>query len=194
MCVLVRNALIFLDYDRPVVVKGYDPSLGTKSYATVSGALAYDNPLTGEVDHIVINQAIHIPHLEHHLLCPIQCRGNDVTVDETPKFLAHDPTDHMHGLTIKDPHNPAQMVTLPLALRGVASLINERAPTLDEWNSDAFMRLSLTSDSLTWDPNMTHYSDQEAAMTDYSGNVVSCAAVRGHVGKFYHQYTFLIDH
>jgi len=105
-----------------------------------------------------------------------------VTVDETPKFLAHDPIDHMHGLTIKDPHNPAQMVTLPLALRGVTSLINVRAPTLDKWNSDAFMRLSLTSDSLTWDPNTTHYSDQEAAMTDYSGNVVSCAAARRHVG------------
>ena len=58
-----------------------------------------------------------------------------------------------------------------------------RAPTLDEWNSDAFTRLSLTSESLTWDPTTTHYSDQEAAMTDYSGNVVRCAAVRGrHVG------------
>jgi len=41
----------------------------------------------------------------------------------------------------------------------------------------------LTSESLTWDPTSTLYdSDQEAAMTDYSGNVVCCAAVRGHVG------------
>lgn len=181
-CVLGRDALIFLDYDRPVIVEGYDPSLGTKTYATVSGALAYDDPLTGEVYHIVINQAIHIPHLDHHLLCPMQCRVNDVTVDETPKFLAHDPTDHTHALTVKDPHNPAQTVILPLALRGVTSLINVRAPTLDEWNSDAYTRLSLTSESLTWDPTTTHYSDQEAAMTDYSGNVVRCAAVRGHVG------------
>ena len=29
---------------------------------------------------------------------------------------------------------------------------------------------------------MTHYSEQEAVMTDYSGNVVNCAAVRGRVG------------
>ncbi len=68
---LGRDALILLDYDRPVIVKGCDPSLGTKTYATVSGALAYDDPLTGEVYHLVINQAIHIPHLDHHLLCPI---------------------------------------------------------------------------------------------------------------------------
>jgi len=83
MCVLGCDALILLDYNRPVTVKGYDPSLGTKTYATVSDALAYDDPLTGEVYHIVINQAIYIPHLDHHLLCPMQCRVNDVTVNET---------------------------------------------------------------------------------------------------------------
>jgi hypothetical protein len=72
-CVLGPDALILLDYDRPVIVKGYDPSLGTKTYATVSGALAYDEPVTGKVYHLVINQAIHIPHLDHHLLCLMQC-------------------------------------------------------------------------------------------------------------------------
>jgi hypothetical protein len=112
----------------------------------------------------------------------MQCQVNDVIVNEMPKFLAHDLTDHTHALTIRDPHNPAQTVILPLALRGVTLLINVRVPTLDEWNSDAFTRLSLTSESLTWDLTSTIYSDQEAAMTDYSGNAVHCAAVRGHVG------------
>jgi hypothetical protein len=109
-CVFGRDALILLDYNRPVIVEEYDPSLGTKTYATVSGALAYDDPLTGEVYHIVINQAIYIPHLDHHLLCPMQCRVNDVTINETPKFLVHDPTDHTHALIVKDLHNPAQTV------------------------------------------------------------------------------------
>ncbi len=68
MYVLGRDDLILLDYNRPVIVKGYDPSLGTKTYATVSRVLAYDDPVTGKVYHLVINQAIHIPHLDHHLL------------------------------------------------------------------------------------------------------------------------------
>ncbi len=72
-CVLSHDALILLDYDRLVIVKGYDHSLSTETYATVSRALAYDDPLTGKVYHLVINQAIHIPHLDHHLLCPMQC-------------------------------------------------------------------------------------------------------------------------
>ena len=95
-----------------------------------------------------------------------------MTIDDTPKFLARDPTDKMPALTIEDPGHLTQTVTLPLALRGVTLLLNVRAPTLDEWNSDAFLRLHLTSETLTWDPTMTLYEDQEMAMTDYSGNIV----------------------
>jgi len=40
-CILIHKALIFLYYDQSVVVEGYDPSLGTKTYATVSGALVH---------------------------------------------------------------------------------------------------------------------------------------------------------
>jgi hypothetical protein len=115
-CVLGCDASIFLDYDRPVVVKGYDPSLGTKTFAAVSGALAYDDPKTSKVYHLVINQVIHIPHLDHHLLCPMQCQVNGVTVNDTPKYLVSDPTDHMHALILKDPDHPAQTVILRLAL------------------------------------------------------------------------------
>ncbi len=111
-CVLDYDALILLDYNRPVIVEGCDPSLGTKTYVTVSRVLAYDDPVTGKVYHLVMNQAIPIPHLDHHLLRPMQCRVNDVVVDNTPKFLASDPTDHMHALTIRDPDRPAQMVIL----------------------------------------------------------------------------------
>ncbi len=171
-CVLGCD-VILLDYDRPVIVEGYDPSLGTKTYATDSRALAYDDPVTGKVYHLVINQAIHIPHLDHHLLCPMQCRVNDVIVDNMPKFLASDPTDHMHALTIIDPHQPAQTVILRLALQGVTSLLNVKGITLDEWNSGAFKQLHLFSETLTWDPTITFYEEQEAAMIDYSGHVVT---------------------
>ena len=43
-CVLGRDALIILDHLRPVHVVGYDESHGTKTYATVSGVVAYDDP------------------------------------------------------------------------------------------------------------------------------------------------------
>ena len=117
-------------------VEGYDRMLGTKRYDTVSGALAYDHPQTGEVLLLVLHQAIHIPHLDHHLLCPMQCRVNDVIVGKTPKFMVANPTDETHALMIPDDDEPTWAVHLPLTLRGVTSLLNVQKPTLDEWNSD----------------------------------------------------------
>ena len=75
--VLGKDALIFLDYNRPVIMEVYDPRLGSAEYRTIYGAVAYDDPQTGRTLLLVINQAIHIPHLDHHLLCPMQCRVND---------------------------------------------------------------------------------------------------------------------
>jgi hypothetical protein len=70
-CVLGHNALIILDYQQPVSVVGYAESLGSKTYQTVSGVVAYDDPQTRRTLHLIINQTIHIPRLDHHLLCPM---------------------------------------------------------------------------------------------------------------------------
>jgi hypothetical protein len=120
------HALIILDYNRPVSSEGYDESLGTHVYPTVSRVVAYTDPKTGRTLHLVINQAIHIPHLDHHLLCPMQCRVNDMTVDETPKCLAPQPTDQTHALTLTNPEDPLLPVILPLELRGVTLLLYVR--------------------------------------------------------------------
>ena len=144
-CVLGHDALIILDYQQPVTVVGYDESLGTKTYVTVSGAVAYDDPQTGRTLHLVIHQAIHIPHLDHHLLCHMQCCVNDVIANNLPKFLASDPTDQMHVLTIKDPKNSLQPVTLLSIFRGVTLLLYVRPVTIDEFNSLDHSRLHLTS-------------------------------------------------
>ncbi len=160
-CVLGHDALIISDYNRPVSVVGYDESLRSKTYQTVSGVVAYDDPQTGRMLHLIINQAIHIPHLDHHLLCPMQCRVNDVTINDVPNFLAANPTDQTHALTLTDPNNPLQPVILPLTLRGVTSLLNVRSTTINEYNSHDHLRLHLTSETLTWDPTTDLYEQQE---------------------------------
>jgi hypothetical protein len=180
-CVLGRDALIMLDYNQPVSIVGYDESLRSKTYQTVSGVVAYDDPQTGMMLHLIINWAIHIPHLDHHLFCPMQCRVNDVTVNDLPNFLAANPTDQMHALTMTDLDNPLQLVILPLTLKGVTSMLNVRTVTINEFNSQDYPRLHLTSETLTWDPTTNLYEQQENAMIDYSGHIVHDAAMRGQV-------------
>jgi hypothetical protein len=177
-CVLGHGALIFLDYNRPVSVVGYDESLESKTYQTISGVVAYDDPQTGRTLHLIINQAIHIPHLDHHLLCPMQCCVDDVIVNNLPKFLTADPTNQTHVLTVTNPNNPLQPVILPSILRGVTSLLNVRSTNIDVFYSHDHLRLHLTSETLTWDPTTDLNEKQENAMM-YSGNIVCDAAVRG---------------
>ena len=64
----------------------YDPKGPTaKSMKTVSAALAYDDPETGEVLILVLHQAISIPHMDNNLLSTFQLRLNDVMVNDVPK-------------------------------------------------------------------------------------------------------------
>ena len=69
--VLGRGCLKLFDYECPVNVQGYDPALGTKQFDTISGAIVYIHPFTGVRYHLIIHQVIHIPDLNHHLLCPM---------------------------------------------------------------------------------------------------------------------------
>ncbi len=183
-CILGHGALIILDYNQSVSVVGYDKSLGSKTYQTVSSVDVYDDPQTERMLHLIVNQAIHIPHLDHHLLCPMQCRVNDMTTNNLPKFLVANHTDQTHTLTITDPNNPLQPVILPLTLRGVPSLLNVRTVTINEFNSQDYPQLHLTSETLTWDPTTNLYEQQENAMMDYSSNIVCDAAMRGQVPTF----------
>ena len=80
-CVIGKDCLILNDYERPVTLYSYDRSLGAQSFCTVSAVLGYIDPKSGQTYHLVIHQAIEIPHLEHSLLCPIQCGMNGVEIN-----------------------------------------------------------------------------------------------------------------
>ncbi len=56
-------------------------------------------------------------------------------------------------------------------------MLNVRSVTIDEFNSHDYLRLHLTSETLTLDPTTDLYEQQEHAMMDYSGNIVHDAAV-----------------
>ena len=71
-CVIGKYFLILNYYERPVTVYGYGIALGAQSFCTVSAVLGYIDPKSGQTYHLVIHQAIEIPHLEHSLLCPMQ--------------------------------------------------------------------------------------------------------------------------
>ena len=178
--VLGKQCLKVHDFGRPVKVTGYDPSDGTKTCSTIAGVVAYDHPQTGKTYHLVFNQAIHAPHLDHHLLCPMQCRLNDVKIDETPKFLVNDPDEFTHAIAVGDPSDEEDPLIIPLLINGVTSYFPVRVPTVSEWENEDITRIDMTCESPEWDPSCSSFAEREESMMDFRGNVIErMPAARG---------------
>ena len=73
----------------------------------------------GHMYHLVIHQAIYIPNLDHHLLCSMQCRVNDIIINGIPKFLMKTPTPDSHSIVAHNINNPSNPLVLTLYIHGV---------------------------------------------------------------------------
>ncbi len=131
-------------------VVGYDSQQGLQTSETVSSILAFDHPQDGQVYHLVFHQAIHMPQLDHHLLCPMQCRVNDVTVNDVPKFLTCFPTDNTHALVVQNPDNDSTTLSFPLHLQGVTSYLPVRKPRANKWESGDIVKIYMMAENLNW--------------------------------------------
>ena len=133
-----KYALVIYEHDRPVTVSGYETELRSIDFKTVSEVLEYTHPLTGQIYHLVIYQAINIPNLDNHFLCPMQCRVNDITINNVSKFLMKTPIPDSHSIVAHDVDNPLTPLVIPLYIHGVTSWLPVYKPSLEDWNSKKY--------------------------------------------------------
>lgn len=161
-CVVGSNCLVMHDYECPVLIQGYDPNGSmTDSLRTVSAALAYESPDTGETIILVVRQALHLPSLPHNLLSPMQLQLNDVKVNDVPKFLTDQLTAYDHAIVATDDNEDELLI--PLSLEGVVSIFWTHKPMIQEYESCP--HFELTSDTPEYDPTDLSYAQQEEAMS-----------------------------
>ena len=170
--VLGRNCLSIHDYNRPVDVSGWDASQGSVECPTISGAVAYDHPITGQVYILVYHQAIHCKSLENHLMCPMQSRVTGVKINELPKFLADKPDDETHAIVVGNPLDTDESLIIPLMIKGVTSYFPTRKPSMREYEDDNIQNIAMTSELPDWEPSEADFAEQEAGMTDFRGQVL----------------------
>ena len=70
-------------------------------------AIKYTRHDTGDPIILLINQAILVLEVDHCLLNPIECRINDIEINEVPRFLTSDPTTSSHSILIANPMDDA---------------------------------------------------------------------------------------
>ena len=144
-CVVGRHAFIVERHDRLVNFSGYDPTKGTANdLEVVKAAITVDNVDTGESQVVIINQAVHVPTMEHNLLCPIQMSMHGEIVNDTSKFLLRDLTDNGHCVILKN-ETLEESLRITLSIKGVSSIFLSQRTTKREYtNSDPFIVTSNT--------------------------------------------------
>ena len=125
-----RHTLILNYHDIPGTVYGCEPVLGSQNFHTVYTFMIYTYTMTGSAYHLVIHQEINIPHLDHHLLCPIQCRVNGVMINDSQNFLTNDLTPQTHDIVIniEDSDVESENLIFTLSLKGVTSYMPVNNP------------------------------------------------------------------
>lgn len=157
-----REAYIIRDTGDTVTVAPFDEALGSvKEVPIVTAVIAYNDPASYHTYILFFHQALSIPSLDQHLICPAQCRHNQVTVNETP--LLHIPFDvrapFHHSIITTNPD-----MHIPLELTGVISGFACRKPTHQEVTDDADVtHVHITSPN-TWEPTDNTSGDLEQAL------------------------------
>ena len=112
-----KQVLIIHDYEHPVFVQVYDPSLGTQQYRIISAGVGYECLRSGKTYLMVIHQVIKIPRLDYHVLCLIQYRMANIIVNKTPKVLCQNPDAASHTVVIPDPEGAQKELSFNLPRR-----------------------------------------------------------------------------
>ena len=126
--VLGDKCLVIHDFNRPVDVNGYDPTSGSQECATITGATAYNQPVTRYTYMLVWNQAMHFNNLTNHLLCPMRSIIQGVKINELPNFLFTDPDYETHAILDKDALDSDENLIIPLSLNLGTSYFPVRRP------------------------------------------------------------------
>lgn len=176
------NVLVLREHTRVVNVSGFDPTMPSKQCKIVDCIVKYTSREDGSSYMLAINQAILVPELEHCLLCPMQCRLNGVVIDECPKFLALNPTDSSHSITLDNSDDVAHPLHIPLRLSGVISFFECEKPTQQEIQDETFPVYTLTATAPDWDPSDPTFGSQEDGMVDYRGRAIALVGRSGDHG------------
>lgn len=163
-----ETALELQDYERPVRVTGYDDDKSTsKRCRTVSAAVAYDDPTSGEAWILKIHQAISVDGMDTNLLCPAQMRECNIRVNDEPRSLVPTPTDLTHAIHVFEDDGKTTKLNIPLSLHGIMSFFPGRKPTVEEYRRvPAERHIDLTDEDITWEPRSDEFATREIAFAD----------------------------
>ena len=111
-----------------------------------------------------------MPDLDHHLMCPMQCRANGVVINKCPRMYCPEHNQESHAIVAM--YENGASVVLSFFLRGVTLHLTFMPLTRNEFEHHGCTRIKFTSRDITWDLSTDIYEYQENAMMDFQGDIV----------------------
>ena len=165
-------ALLTIDWKVPVNVTSYHPGHESVKLRTVTGVIAYDDPRDGTAYYLHFHQALDVKD-SPILVCENQCRDIGIRINDEPKHTVPNPTPYHNAIAIPMNDGDETELIIPLRLKGVTHYFNGRRPTQKEYNeSDPCTHINMTSDTMVWDPDATHWEQQEDMLLDSNGDII----------------------
>ena len=171
MVVVGRQASIISESGTHAEVKAFSDDCGTlEKIPIVDAAFAYDCPLSAKTYILIVRNALYVRNMEHNLIPPFIMREAGITVNDTPRIhLGNEATHESHSIIF----NGDASLRIPLQLRGIFSYFPTRALEKSEIEScDDFESICLTPEGKEWNPNDSHWEEEEAKYLDPQGNLV----------------------
>ena len=120
-CSIDNHFVVVHDHNRPMNVFVYNSKRGSKSVCIVDVAIAYAELETGQVVIVLINDAIEIKGLNHHLLILTQHHETIVLINEVSKFLEPIFSETMHTIQLVNSFDITYPIIIYLELNEVTS-------------------------------------------------------------------------
>ena len=180
MIVLGKDCFVFRSTGKTCNVDSFSSDLDiAENILIVDAALAYDCPFTCETYILIVRNALHIKSMTHHLIPPFILMEAGVIVNDIPKMHCDDPNTNDHCISFKDIN-----LEIPLQLNEVFSYFNTRKPLPSElYDKD---KVFLSPDASEWNPHYKSYATNEAAMTDFNGEIsTNCTQPKALIQNFH---------
>jgi hypothetical protein len=149
-CCLGKNFIVLSPTSRTADVYAYDTSIKPiENVPIISGATAYDDPITGNTYILVFNESLYYGQkLDHTLNNPNQLRAYGLP-------LWDNPYDHMHAMSIE----VNGTLRIPLRARGTKIGFCTRVPTRDEPVTCEHIQMTIAH---PWNPSEVQLSQVTA--------------------------------
>ena len=167
MIVAGSKCTVFDDTGRTCTVTSFSESVRRlENMRIVDTVVAYDCPFKCKTYLLLMRNVLHIPELPLNLLRPLIMREAGILVDECPKLQSSNPSIKNHSMFMTEAD-----VRIHFDLNGIFSSFETRKPT--EVELEICDKIVITPDSASWDPYSDHFGQNETAMVDHNGELLT---------------------